>query len=313
VAKSNVNTNQDKLESAIDKGVNKFLKKIPGMENDIFRTLLSQLKDLKLTTDGQIKQTVQNLRKADQVRRTVEQIVLNPDYEKNVEQFLGTYNEVEQINTGYLKTIEKTFDPSDIRYQYLKDTSVELMVNSLTEQGVAENVIKPIQDVIRTSVTDGMFFDDMVDALRKNVKGDKEVMGLMQRYASQIMWDGVQEYNRNYSYTFAQGEDKEWFRYTSGLVRDSRDYCRRRQGRYFHRKEIEDVPSAQWSGKKKGTNSSTIFKYCGGYNCKHHYQPVLIDIVPKEVILRNIKNGNFSPKGKDKKEVEKIIGEKIAA
>jgi hypothetical protein len=38
-----------------------------------------------------------------------------------------------------------------------------------------------------------------------------------------------------------------------------------------------------------------IFVFVAGYNCSHEMVPVHILIVPKDVIDRNIENGNYKP------------------
>ena len=57
-------------------------------------------------------------------------------------------------------------------------------------------------------------------------------------------------------------------------------------GRYFHKKEVEDTASRDWAGKIPGTNSSSIFINRGGYNCGHQWLAVDTISVPKSVIQR---------------------------
>jgi len=52
-------------------------------------------------------------------------------------------------------------------------------------------------------------------------------------------------------------------------------------------------------GRVKGTTESSIFRYRGGYNCKHVYKPTLIDAVPKSVVNRNIKKGYYVPEAEE--------------
>lgn len=290
-----VQKTQNKIDKAIDSGVGKLLKDVDKTQKNIYSSLLTMVKDLKLNSDGSIKQTTENLKLSNKIRRTVEEIAINPKYKRQVGDFLNSYNDVEEINSKYLKTIEKAFKPTALLYKQLKQSASEQMSNSLLEAGINENVINPVRDIVNKSVTEGAFYSDMVAELQKFILDDDENLGHLHRYASQISWDGMQQYNRSYNMTFAKNFKKEWFRYSSGLVRDSRRYCKRRQGRYFHAKEIEDSASERWAGKIPATNSSSIFRYCGGYNCKHHYTPVLIDIVPQSVIDRNIRNGNYKP------------------
>ena len=95
------------------------------------------------------------------------------------------------------------------------------------------------------------------------------------------------------AFSFAQSEDlnPEWFVYRGGLIKDSRCFCKERNGGYFHRFEVESWGSGAdlgacgtgdlWQGAIKGTNSSNIWIVLGGYNCLHSIMPVSSFRVPE--------------------------------
>jgi hypothetical protein len=61
----------------------------------------------------------------------------------------------------------------------------------------------------------------------------------------------------------------------------TRPFCEERVGNFYHQKEIESWANIDWQGKRPGTTSSSIFIYCGGYNCRHSLIPVSETLVPK--------------------------------
>lgn len=71
-----------------------------------------------------------------------------------------------------------------------------------------------------------------------------------------------------------------WYRYIGGVIQTSRDFCTERDGGYYHESEIEEWADEDWDGKIDGTNSETIFSYCGGWNCRHELIPVHESSVP---------------------------------
>lgn len=95
----------------------------------------------------------------------------------------------------------------------------------------------------------------------------------------------------------------EWFKYVGRPIDDTRPFCRERAGQFFHRKEIESWGSLTWEGQIEGTNSSNIFSFAGGWGCRHIISPVSEFIIPKDVLLRNIENGNYTPNEWSKKKL----------
>jgi hypothetical protein len=86
--------------------------------------------------------------------------------------------------------------------------------------------------------------------------------------------DAFNEINRGLVNYFAKKADVEWYLYDGPLAEVNRDFCRERVGKVFHIDEIRKWADLEWKGKKKGTNSKTIFDFCGGYNCEHQLIPV---------------------------------------
>jgi hypothetical protein len=71
-----------------------------------------------------------------------------------------------------------------------------------------------------------------------------------------------------------------WYRYIGGVINTTREFCNERNNEYYHQDEIEDWADEDWDGKIEGTDSETIFSFCGGWNCRHELIPVLDSEVP---------------------------------
>jgi hypothetical protein len=90
--------------------------------------------------------------------------------------------------------------------------------------------------------------------------------------------------------------DVEFYIYSGPEITTLRPFCKERNNKFFHYKEIMDWAHEEWEGKHPKTSEKTIFKYRGGYcmkgdkneKCLHSLMPVSIAIVPKEVIQRNL-------------------------
>jgi predicted ABC-type ATPase len=299
--------NIDLVSDKIDLEVARFIEGVDKSQNGIFNRLLGVVKGIETNDQGDIKQTVKNLKLLANVRKTIENEILTDAYKKRVASLENQFPAISSLNNGYFKFIDASFDPNRELYKEVIKTSISATRASLLESGVSENVINPIVNIVNDSVTSGSTFADMVDELRVIIKGDEERLGQLMRYSKQITQDALNQFNAGYNETIAKDLDLEWYFYSGGRRRTSRPFCKKYAGRYFHKKEVEDFgkridldASNLCGGKKdlcqgrvKGTNSSNIFRYRGGYNCKHIYKPTLIDSVPNNVINRNIEKGYY--------------------
>ena len=295
-----INDNIDLVNDRIDDATGGFLVKVEKSQKGIFNNLLSIVKDVELDGNGNIKQTVKNLRILNKVRKSIENDVITMSYTQRVEVLLNEFPAIAKLNNEYFETLTKAFDPNKRHFDAVIKNSVRATRASLLDSGVAENVINPIVKIVDDSVTSGSTYADMVNELRVIIEGDEERLGQLMRYSKQITQDALNQFNAGYNETIAKDLDLEWFFYSGGKRTTSRPFCKKYAGRYFHKKEVEDFGNRKdldgsslcsspnlCAGRVKGTTKSSIFRYRGGYNCKHIYKPTLIDSVPKSVIKRN--------------------------
>ena len=249
----------------------------------------------QLETDllGNIKPTRANFKIIRLLRDDINQIVVSRAYLERLGSYLRTFSEVKGITDGFFSSFDD-FIPNKLVFEEALSLSVDSTRKSLTSSGINQFVVDPIMDIVSKSITSGARLVDMEEDLRIHILGDEKRLGGLERYTSQITRDALNQYSASYNEAISMDLGLEWYFYSGGVIDDTRDYCKKRNGKYFHKKEVEDVPS-QWDGRIAGTNSSTIYVYRGGYNCRHQYLATLIDVVPSSVIKRNISNGNYKP------------------
>lgn len=295
----------DKLDEFSDKQINKFLSGISSSQTGAYNKVLALTKNLELTSEGQIKNNTVNLRILNYVKQELEKVILTDSYKAKVGTYINSFPEVKGLNDGYFVGLAKEFNSNKHVYKNLLNTSVQLTTNSLLEQGINTNVIDPVKKIITDSITANWSFTDLVDNLRVNLKGTDERLGSMERYASQIATDALNQFSANYNKSVSEDLGFEWYYYSGAKRKTSRPFCKKYAGKYFHKKEIEDfgnkkdingnsLSSEMQKGWIRGTNSSNIFTYRGGWNCKHNFLVTTISFVPKGTIKRNVEKGYFN-------------------
>ncbi len=168
----------------------------------------------------------------------------------------------------------------------IKKTLGKTLVKAFSEEDAEDEVNRIIGDAFKqtnkelfSSLSKGGTRQDIIDRLQN-------VIGKSQSYLDTYVDTGLSVIGRERIADTAQDLGLTWYRYIGGTIKTSRDFCIERDGGYYHELEIEDWADEDWDGKIEGTNSETIFSYCGGWNCRHDLIPVLTQSVPESDLQR---------------------------
>lgn len=301
MAKRNEKDITRKTINTVEDAVDKFSEGVDSTQRMVMRKVNAVIRDLEIS-NGAIKINRENLKLIRQLQEDLSKIVISPAYKKKLESFLSNFNKITSINDNYFSAFLPTYNGSKQVFSTILSTSLNNTKGSLLKSGIDSVVINPIVSLVEQGITSGMFIEDLEEALRVEIIGDPDGtltgtkrQGRLLRYTKQITRDSLNQFSRNYVTAVSNEYKLEWYYYDGSVIQDTRRYCKERAGRYFHKKEVQKSARGRWSGKIPSTNRSTIFTYCGGYNCRHEYLPVLIDVVPSTVIRRNERNGNYTP------------------
>jgi hypothetical protein len=275
-----------------EKAVEGFASGAAITEREIMSSINRLIAQLDVGPQGNVKPNSANLRLLRGINKKIEKLVITPKYLKRLDKYLGNFAKVKGITDGLFNEVAKDFKANKAVFKDTLAVNLELTSRSLKQSGISANVVKPITDLVQKGITSGMSVQQIENDLRLQILGDQKRLGGLQRYVKQISRDALNQYSRNYNKAISDDLSLEWYYYSGSVIKDTREYCEDRAGRYFHRAEVEDVPSP-WAGMIPGTNSGSIFINAGGYNCRHIWMPVLIDVVPRDVIDRNIAMGNY--------------------
>lgn len=288
------------LSDFIDRAIGEFNDRIPSIQNGIVAELELLLRELKLTTNGQIAASVSNLKVINRIKSKLENFILSEQYTSDVSKYISAFDGVAKMQSEYFKTIESSFKPSEFLRE-LKSQSVDSTLSSLTNAGIDVNFIEPIAEMLRVNVRTGSTFVDMMSQLREFVAGNDENVGHLSRYVKQLTTDSLNQFSATYNETVASDLGLNWFQYSGGEIVTSRPFCVGMvQKRFFHRSEVPKLINGDFpefiaaggtiykktglpDGMVAGTNAATFFVYRGGWNCRHLAIPITETNVPKSV------------------------------
>lgn len=285
-----------------------FIGRMKAVQVDQYNRIVMLLKRLDLAGDVIDSRSKSNYQLVDKLREDLHDYILRSDYADAVKEFAGEFNKQKKVNEEYYKTISSDFDAiaaDEIVNKIQKSTVRNLYIDKLNSDYLA-----PLEGILNTAISSQAGFDETLRYIRLFVEGNDEVDGSISRYAKQLAHDSFANADRAYGNAVSDELELDFYLWAGGEVPGTRCFCIERHEKYYHWKEIaawgrgEDVGECgfPWQGMNKATDENTIFVYAGGHNCLHTVAGVSTFDVPREVILRNVENGNYSPSEFERKE-----------
>lgn len=290
-----------RLESVPDE----FLTVVQKSQLEAYKEVQKMVLDMD-TENGILIISDKNTSIINSIETTIKNTVFNDEYSSGLTEYIKQFNVQAELTNKYFVELNVGFD-SEANEVNTVLASQKNAINLLGEDSFTQSFITPLNQLINTSMTTGATMSDTIDSLQQFVLGSDELDGKMVGQAKRIAYDIFAVADRNQTAAIANSLGLEFYLFQGGHLSDSREFCDERKGKYFHKKEIEAwgegkkccglkwPQSGKWQGMNPQTNKNTIFALVGGFNCKDSLNPVSIKSVPKDVIQRNIENGNYKP------------------
>lgn len=278
----------DRLEKIIAQASNKFEKKVITTQNQAFNSVVAILKDLTIDSDGYIMQSQANRKVIQKASNAFESAIKNSPYFDGLQQYIGAIPALDKANSIYFDFISQGYKPNAQYISSLKKDTISSLETLLMQDGLESQIKAPLVNILNQNINSSAKFTDLLKQVHEYVTGTKELDGQLFRYSKQITSDALFNYSRGYQQAVTSDLGLEWYLYAGGIIKEgkfsggSRSFCLSRIGNYYHHTEIEKWAFQSWEGKRRGTTSSTIFIYAGGYQCRHSIIPVHESVVPNE-------------------------------
>lgn len=283
-------TLQEYLEGqkAGDEGIAKMLLAMEALQGRLSGRIAEVLGDLEIS-GGVLVPSEANLARLAEVMQAIEAGFIDPQWERAVAEYLDTFDrlgrntlewgrELGSVSPGLLGVLQRQY--RIVAAEYL-----------LTAQSFSLTLLNPIAQEVGSYIATGSRYSDLVRAVTNIVTGGDTTDGAILGNARTAVNDLVSVYERTATTVVSDAVGANFFQYQGRPIDTTREFCRARAGKYFHRREIERWADEDWNGKMKGTTSSTIFNYLGGYNCRHVLIPVRQSAVPKADLDRMREGG----------------------
>ena len=273
----------------LEKEVVKLVSELPIQEGALFNTRLA------IEIRPKLQKAIEDL------YLTKVQTFIN-DYDKIAGTIVATYGklpipaEFKQITEADLTTIQQL---KKIAFTQFQNLATEFS-NTLAQEVYQSTLVgKPFAEVVETvrAKINGIYqqadtrkqkelvdfvqaqriagktntedFKTAVDELKQSY-GSTVTGANLAVYSSQIVQDALMGFDGQFAKFRADELGLTSYVYFGSIIRDSRDFCVEHANKIFTEEEARQLWQNDWQGK----SGSDPFIDRGGYNCRHHWQPV---------------------------------------
>jgi uncharacterized protein YoaH (UPF0181 family) len=283
-----------KITQSMEDAPDAFFRGVKKAQREAFAQIVSEIATLATDDAGNLLVSQGNFNKIQALVQKMKAAYMNKDYSKAIRDFVGSIDATAE-DTGKLMGIitKEVFVQSATAGAILsnaKTTVFDLLANAAVNDSV-----ESFKQILNTSISTGENFQQVIRNIRNNIEGTPEFAGRMERYAKQNAYDFYSISNAQYIRQVSEDYGFEFYEYIGVDVKGTRSFCKTRNNKIYHKREIQEWASLDWDGKNRGTDASTIFAYRGGYNCGHQIIPVATEDVPEDVLNRAIAAGFYTP------------------
>jgi hypothetical protein len=257
------------LQMAIERRMDNALPKV-------FEKLSNQVIDLAGNLSLDASDRAKSLKEMIKLKKDISDTIVNNSlYQAQVAEVVAGFDQLAKLSNDYISIIIDDFKPKTELYKAILETNIATTKDALLGAGIRNNFGTAIQEVLKDNIAGIGTRSELNKTLRKFIEGTDTEKAFLERYIKQTTNDSVMTFNAEYIQTIAEDLDVEYYLYQGTLIQDSRPFCVARAGRFFTKEEVQKWPNLKgWQGRMAGTNSTTIFSYRGGYNCRHQLWPV---------------------------------------
>lgn len=280
-----------RARAAGDEAVERLLKEISAFQERTATRMAGILSDLEIS-GGRLVASEANMARLSKVIAELESGFADPKWQKAVTEYLKSFTQLEAgltayaagfgaLDTGLLAILKQQYQA--VAANYLLDAT-----------SFTRTLQQPIMQEVGAHIASGGRYRDLVQSVSNIVTGGDDSDGAILGNARTAVNDMVSIYERTATEAAATAVGAEFYLYQGRPIDTTRDFCRAREGKYWHKREIEEWGSMEWAGQIPGTNSTTIFSLLGGWNCRHILVPIARRDVPDSDLARMKSKGYIS-------------------
>jgi hypothetical protein len=290
---------QKELLKLLESATENFSKALPEVEQQALRRVELLVKDLEIK-NGNILNTVSNLRVIGRIKAELEGAIMTPKYIKAVQEFVNVFDAIAEVQKAYFMANFQKKPPKELLDQIQKQAK-DAVVDKLLGRGFDAEIVMKVEDILRTNITTGGSYSKLAEQLRQFMLTTSGAGGIPSRiaaYAKTLTVDSINQFSAQYHDQIQSKLNLKWYMYVGSNLTTTRQFCELlTKKKYVHISELPAIIDGQidgkqvkmnpktklWYGAIEGTNEANFRIYRGGHNCGHQFIAVNALLVPKEI------------------------------
>jgi hypothetical protein len=265
------------LEAFIEGSISGLNARLSRAERKLLRYLLTDLLPKLDTVDGRLTRTARNIARTQIIEQVFDRFGRSEiDAElklfaaellnvagKNVEYYLAA-----GFNEAKVNAVAEGLGL--IRAKIGIDEAGELLTDGyLYRLGQSNEVRQRLKDYTLNALASKQPFAAFSKGLDELVTGSKDIDGVLRSYWRQYAYDTYNQVREVSNTQYADDLNLEWFVYTGGIIKTSRAFCIKRNGKVYNRKQTANWKNDPDLIDKKTKESYNPLIERGRYNCRH--------------------------------------------
>ncbi len=253
-------------------------KKLRQAEGSLLSRIITDIIPKLNVKDGALKSGVANMARANLIERVFDSLAKDETNAVLLE-FAESLLAISGKDAQYY--LAAGFDKAKVQ-AIAKDLTLIRSVIGIDEKGKlkpegflyrlgrTEQVRETLKQYVLTSIATRQSLNRFTAGLKELIKGNKETAGALTGYYQAYAYDTFSRVREVSNLHFADELKLENFVYTGGLIKSSRTFCIKKNGKVFSRKEAEkNWPRDPDLIDKKHISSYRPLIDRGRYNCRH--------------------------------------------
>lgn len=268
----------DDFEAFFLAAQNDLNKKVRRVEASIYRGLIADVVPALKIEEGRIKNTLNNLAKANLIERVFDEVGRD-EVNDLVRDYAAYLIEISGKNAEYYYSIgidkakvDAIADSVGLirRVIGIGEDGKLLQGGYLYRLASAETVREQVKQYVLTSIASGQSLKQFQSGLKGLVQSTDEVDGVLLSYWNNYAYDQFSRVREINNLHFKDEIGLKYFVYQGGLIRTSRKFCIKKNGKVFSEEEaIRDWPKDPDLIDKAHLSTYNPIIDRGRHNCRH--------------------------------------------
>lgn len=283
----------------IDKLVNELYEHVGSAQQSLYQDIVEKFMDKLDIKDGKITNSAKNrslLNGFDAIYNDFS----NNDMAAVVARVMGGATKIMDFNTNYYTALTGKAQLAKVQPGVEQQLNQWLGIGADGEGGTngyigtigySREVKEAVKNVVFKAVVSGQGYFDAKKQLGEFLKGNNDFvkgptgegsiskqlqLGYLRKYYRNFIYDTYSQIDRANQVIYADKLELQFAIYEGGIISTTREFCRERNGKVFHRSEI-----AKFDPLIARPPNYNPFVDLGGFSCRHH-----LNWIPDSLAIR---------------------------